>query len=67
VRGKVGTSPSVDASSGLTNGITSAYAQNVTVGDGYTLNALALQIDVGSPVLTTTQSVDKPALSLATL
>ena len=50
---------SVDASSGLTNGITSAYAQNVTVGDGYTLNALALQIDVGSPVLATTQTVDK--------
>jgi len=42
----------VDASSGLTNGITSAYAQNVTVGDGYTVSALALQIDVGSPVLT---------------
>ncbi len=50
---------SVDVSSGLTNGITSAYAQNVTAGDGYMVNALALQIDVGSPVLATTQSVDK--------
>jgi uncharacterized repeat protein (TIGR01451 family) len=50
---------SVDVSSGLTNGITSAYAQNVTSSDGYMVNALALQIDVGSPVLTTTQSVDK--------
>ncbi len=50
---------SVDVSSGLTNGITSAYAQNVTQGDGYSVNALALQIDVGSPVLASTQSVDK--------
>jgi uncharacterized repeat protein (TIGR01451 family) len=49
---------SVDASSALTNGVTSAYAQNITVGDGYTVSALALQIDVGSPVLTTTQSVN---------
>ncbi len=50
---------SVDVSSGLTNGITSAYAQNITQGDGYMVNALALQIDVGSPVLNTTQTVDK--------
>jgi uncharacterized repeat protein (TIGR01451 family) len=50
---------SVNVSSGLTNGIESAYAQNITSGDGYSVNALALQIDVGSPVLTTTQSVDK--------
>ena len=50
---------SVDVSGGLTNGITSAYAQNITVGDGYSVNALALQIDVGSPVLTTVQTVDK--------
>jgi uncharacterized repeat protein (TIGR01451 family) len=50
---------SVDVSGGLTNGITSAYAQNITQGDGYSVNALALQIDVGSPVLTTVQTVDK--------
>ena len=50
---------SVDVSSGLNNGLTSAYAQNVTAGDGYSVNALGLQIDVGSPVLATTQSVDK--------
>ncbi|HEY1663003.1 MAG TPA: tandem-95 repeat protein [Verrucomicrobiae bacterium] len=49
----------VNVSSGLTNGIESAYAQNITSGDGYSVDALALQIDVGSPVLTTTQSVDK--------
>ena len=49
----------VNVSSGLANGIGSAYAQNVTSGDGYSVDALALQIDVGSPVLTTTQSVDK--------
>ena len=50
---------SVDVSSALTNGSTSAYAQNITQGDGHSVNALALQIDVGSPVLTTTQTVDK--------
>ncbi len=49
----------VNVSSALTNGSTSAYAQFVTSGDGYSVDALALQIDVGSPVLATTQSVDK--------
>jgi uncharacterized repeat protein (TIGR01451 family) len=49
----------VNVSSNLANGLQSAYVQNITQGDGYSLNALALQIDVGSPVLTTTQSVDK--------
>ena len=49
----------VNVSSALTNGSTSAYAKFVTSGDGYNVDALALQIDVGSPVLTTTQSVDK--------
>ncbi|HEY3760509.1 MAG TPA: tandem-95 repeat protein [Verrucomicrobiae bacterium] len=49
----------VNVSSGLTNGIESAYAQNITSGDGYSVDALALEIDVGSPVLTTTQSVNK--------
>ena len=49
----------VNVSSALTNGVTSAYAQNTSTGDAYVVNALALQIDVGSPVLATTQSVDK--------
>jgi len=50
---------SVDISGILTNSMTTAYAQNVTSGDGYSLNLLGLQIDVGAPVLNTTQSVDK--------
>ena len=45
-------------SNALPNGSTSAFAKFTTVGDGYTANALALQIDVGSPVLTTSQSVN---------
>ena len=49
----------VNVSAGLTNSATSAFAQNITGGDGYSVNALALQIDVGSPVLTTSQTVDK--------
>ena len=49
----------VNVSAGLTNGIQSAYAQNVTQGDGYSVNALALQIDVGAPDLSSAQSVDK--------
>jgi uncharacterized repeat protein (TIGR01451 family) len=36
---------SVDVSSELSNGLTNAYAQNITVGDGYSVNALALEID----------------------
>ncbi len=48
----------VNVSSSLTNGVTSAFAQNTSTGDAYVVNALALQIDVGSPVLTTTQSVN---------
>ena len=46
-------------SNALPNGATSAFAKFITSGDGYTANALALQIDVGSPVLTTSQTVDK--------
>ncbi|MGD0086976.1 MAG: hypothetical protein ABSC24_07580, partial [Verrucomicrobiota bacterium] len=49
----------VNVSSALTNGVTSAYAENTSSGDTYVVNALALQIDVGSPVLTTSQTVDK--------
>jgi uncharacterized repeat protein (TIGR01451 family) len=45
-------------SNALPNGSTSAFAKFITSGDGYTANALALQIDVGSPVLTTSQSVN---------
>jgi hypothetical protein len=45
-------------SNALTNGSTSAFAKFITSGDGYTADALALQIDVGSPVLTTSQSVN---------
>ena len=48
----------VNASAALTNGVTSAFAKFITSGDGYSANALALQIDVGSPVLTTSQSVN---------
>lgn len=39
----------VDASSSLTNNQTSAVARGVTNGDQYTINALAIQIDVGAP------------------
>ena len=49
----------VNVSSALTNGVTSAFAENTSSGDTYVVNALALQIDVGSPVLTTSQTVDK--------
>ena len=49
----------VNVSSALTNGVTSAFAENTSAGDSYVVNALALQIDVGSPVLTTSQTVDK--------
>jgi len=49
----------VNASAALTNGVTSAFAKFITSGDGYSAAALALQIDVGSPVLTTSQTVDK--------
>lgn len=49
----------VNVSSNLSNGDTSAFVQGDTVGDGYSIDALALQIDVGSPVLTTSQTVDK--------
>ena len=49
----------VNVSSALTNGVTSAFAENTSSQDAYVVNALALQIDVGSPVLTSSQSVDK--------
>ena len=49
----------VNASAALTNGATSAFAKFITSGDGYSAAALGLQIDVGSPVLTTSQTVDK--------
>jgi uncharacterized repeat protein (TIGR01451 family) len=49
----------VNASAALTNSATSAFAKFITSGDGYSASALALQIDVGSPVLTTSQTVDK--------
>ena len=40
----------VDASSQLVNSQTTAYAQGITSGDVYAINALAMQINVTSPV-----------------
>lgn len=39
----------LDVSAGLTNSQISAVAQGTTTGDQYTINALAMQIDVGAP------------------
>ncbi len=39
----------IDVSSALVNNQTSAVAQGATDGDQYTINALAIQIDVGAP------------------
>ncbi len=39
----------VDVSNALVNNQTSAFAKGDTVGDQYTINALAIQIDVGAP------------------
>ena len=39
----------IDVSSALTNNQTSAFARGTTSQDQYTINALAMQIDVGSP------------------
>ena len=50
----------VDVSSFLTNAQTTAAAQGTTTGDSYAINALALQIDVTSPVFpTTVKTVNK--------
>jgi uncharacterized repeat protein (TIGR01451 family) len=40
----------VDASSRLINSQTSGYAQGTTTGENYSVNALALQINVASPI-----------------
>lgn len=50
----------VDASSQLVNSQTTAYAQGITSGDVYAINALAMQINVTSPVFpVTVKSVSK--------
>ena len=50
----------VDVSASLVNGQTSAFAQGTTTGDNYLINALGLQINVGSPSFpVTVKSVDK--------
>jgi large repetitive protein len=50
----------VDVSATLANNQTTAVAQGTTTGDQYTINALGLQINVGSPsFLITTKTVDK--------
>jgi uncharacterized repeat protein (TIGR01451 family) len=47
----------VDVSSALVNNQTSAVAQGTTSGDQYTINALAIQIDVGAPKFPVTVKV----------
>ena len=50
----------VDASSRLTNSQTTAFAQGTTTGDNYAINALAMQINVTSPVFpVSVKSVNK--------
>ena len=50
----------VDVSASLVNSQTSAFAQGTTTGDNYLINALGLQINVGSPSFpVTVKSVDK--------
>ena len=49
----------VDVSAQVGNNATTAAAQGTSAGDGFTIHTLAMQIDVGSPSLTSTQSVDK--------
>ena len=50
----------VDASSQLTNSQTTASAQGITAGDVYAINALAMQINVTSPIFpVTVKSVNK--------
>lgn len=48
----------VDVSDQLVNNQTTAYALGVTTSDDYTINALGLQIPVGSPALAGTKTVD---------
>jgi large repetitive protein len=50
----------VDASATLANNQTSAFAQGTTSGDQYSINALGIQINVGSPIFPTgVKTVDK--------
>ena len=50
----------VDVSASLLNNQTTTFARGTTAGDGYMINALALQINVGAPIFTTTaKTVDK--------
>ena len=50
----------VDASSQLNNSQTTAFAQGTTTGDNYAINALAMQINVTSPVFpVSVKSVNK--------
>lgn len=49
----------IDVSAQVGNNATTAAAQGTSAGDGFTIHTLAMQIDVGSPSLTSTQTVDK--------
>jgi large repetitive protein len=50
----------VDVSAALINNQTTAFAQGTTTGDQYLINALGLQINVGSPIFPlTVKQVDK--------
>ncbi len=50
----------VDATSQLTKSQTTAYAQGITAGDVYAINALAMQINVTSPIFpVTVKAVNK--------
>jgi uncharacterized repeat protein (TIGR01451 family) len=50
----------VDVSARLNNNQTVAFAQGITAGDNYMINALALQINVGAPIFpVSVKAVDK--------
>ncbi len=55
----------VDVSAGLLNNQTSAFAQGTTTGDNYLINALGLQINVGSPIFpSSAKTVDKAVVAV---
>lgn len=49
---------SIDVSSTLVNNQTVAYALGTTTGDDYTINALAMQIQVGAPIIVASKKVN---------
>ncbi len=49
---------SIDITSSITYNDTSAYAQGTTSGDDYTISSVAIQIQVGAPILVASKLVD---------